>query len=500
MKRLRWARRLCLAAAAALLVLAIVGPSLAGAQTDQSNRPDYFVGVAAATGVHHEFDRATGGLSIAIESIYGQFPDGLSVFSTDYGRSRASTFYPGNTARALPGLLCSQTPGDFGPIPNPICAIPPYPFTVEALNPEGPPDATVLGGDVGGGGAPAAMTLSNAHAHADDNVVYSDSKVTGYDSTLGAGSSAAAASFTFRQQAAAIIQGPVAAAQVQPSAVDTVLVHVDSSEAHTHQSFEGSNLVVTANSIVKGVRMLGDAILIDSIQTTSRSTTDGKHEDHVTMGNVSVAGQPAVIDQNGISIVGNNLGNAIVSSLNDALKALLASSGSDVHLITPGTTPTLNSRAVNVTCTGGEADGVLFHAEVKTPQTPPDIYYTTIALGAACTNASAGGQKIESTDLFQTDVGAGGTGATVGVAEPSSPITSSATAAPAAATRTPRRTSAAPTTTRRTRGGLIGDLEADLRGAISNRFSLLYLASALAFVGLCLGSRIFVPARLPGGR
>src|SRR2546425_10074330 len=100
MRTLRWARRLCLAAAAALLVLAIIGPSLAGAQNDQG-RPDYFVGVAAATGVHHEFDRATGGLSVAIESFYGQFPDGLGVFSTDQGRSRASTFYPGHTERAL---------------------------------------------------------------------------------------------------------------------------------------------------------------------------------------------------------------------------------------------------------------------------------------------------------------------------------------------------------------------------------------------------------------
>ena len=65
--------------------------------------------------------------------------------------------------------------------------------------------------------------------------------------------------------------------------------------------------------------------------------------------------------------------------------------------------------------------------------------------------------------------------------------------------RAPRAPRAATTRARRA-SGLLGDLEADLRGAlITNRIALLYLAAVLAFVGLCLGSRIFVRARLPRG-
>jgi hypothetical protein len=43
-------------------------------------------------------------------------------------------------------------------------------------------------------------------------------------------------------------------------------------------------------------------------------------------------------------------------------------------------------------------------------------------------------------------------------------------------------------------GGLLDQLEADLIGAtISHRFELLYLAFAIAFVGVCLSSRLLVP-------
>jgi hypothetical protein len=46
----------------------------------------------------------------------------------------------------------------------------------------------------------------------------------------------------------------------------------------------------------------------------------------------------------------------------------------------------------------------------------------------------------------------------------------------------------------RGRTGGLGQLEADLIGAtISHRFELLYLALAIAFVGVCLSSRLLVP-------
>src|SRR5439155_4700170 len=139
---------------------------------------------------------------------------------------------------------------------------------------QGPNDSTAVGGAVGGSGAPASMTLSNAHAHADDNTAYTDALVTGYDSSS-PGASFSASSFAFRQQVATIVQGPLAAATVQPSAGDSVIAHVDSAEAHTRQAFEGNTLVVTASTKLKGVRLLGDNVHVDSIETTSLSKSDG---------------------------------------------------------------------------------------------------------------------------------------------------------------------------------------------------------------------------------
>jgi hypothetical protein len=44
------------------------------------------------------------------------------------------------------------------------------------------------------------------------------------------------------------------------------------------------------------------------------------------------------------------------------------------------------------------------------------------------------------------------------------------------------------------RRSLLGQLEGDLAGfSISHRFDLLYLAFALALVGVCLSSRLLVP-------
>jgi hypothetical protein len=42
--------------------------------------------------------------------------------------------------------------------------------------------------------------------------------------------------------------------------------------------------------------------------------------------------------------------------------------------------------------------------------------------------------------------------------------------------------------------------EAGLLGSTRHRIELLYLSFTLAFVGLCLGARLWLPARLPKHR
>src|SRR5205807_476663 len=85
----------------------------------------------------------------------------------------------------------------------------------------------------------------------------------------------AAAALAFRRQAASILHGPAAAAQVRPSAADGDAVRVDELTAHTRQSFDDSgSLVSIAESTLHGVHLLGGTISIRSIATTSVARVD----------------------------------------------------------------------------------------------------------------------------------------------------------------------------------------------------------------------------------
>src|SRR5205807_8750223 len=144
------------------------------------------------------------------------------------------------------------------------------------------------------------FTANSAVAHADNDKVSSDAIISGFDA--GGTSGTAAASLAFRRQAAVALRGPLAARDVQASPSDSAAVHVDSLESHTRGAFkDASTLAVTATALLKGVHLMGGAIAIDSVSVSSSFTTDGRstkdHQDKVTMGAVTVQGQPATIDQ-----------------------------------------------------------------------------------------------------------------------------------------------------------------------------------------------------------
>ena len=515
-RALRRVRRSCLGGAALFGMVALLGPTVAGADsTSGSARPDVFTGVAAATAIHQETNGKSG-IGPTSEPFYGSFPDGLSQLSSSGTLARGSTYWPGATINGLGGLLCVAgfTPG---------CGLPPFPLSAQTKG--SPSDArTPASQNLGGGGAPVSLAALSAAAHADPNLVSSDAVDGGY--TLGtsgggassaqAGQALAAASLGFRRQVAAITGGPQAASSVKPQATDGAVAQVASSESHTKQSFaanDPSTLVVHADTRLAGVDLLGGMIHLDSILTTSdyQANDHGtdKHVDHVTVHGVTAGGQPATIDQNGVTVGTRTQGGPILDAINSALQTALQASGSRVHLV--GDTSNPPQPIGGTGCGKGEADGLLLHLQADASQVPQgDVYFTNAILGSACTAATTSAQL--SSDLGGVGAGAGGTdlggsGAVLG--SPTSPdqsaSLSSSTGLPGTV-GTPGAPGSLATSSSGRRGthsprggsGFLGEIID--QALVAHRLDAVYLAFTLAFAGLFLGSRLLIPARLPRGR
>jgi hypothetical protein len=515
-RALRWVRRCCLGGAALFGMVALLGPTVAGAVNNSGGAPPaVFSGVAAATGIHQETNGQSG-IGPTSEPFYSSFPDGLSQFSASGLIARGSTYWPGATVNGLGGLLCVAgfTPG---------CGLPPFPLSAQTSG--SPPDAhTAASQNLGGGGAPVALTALGAAAHADPNLVSTDAVDGGYTfgtsgggaSSAQAGQALAAAALGFRRQVAAITHGPQAAAAVEPQATDGAIAMVTTAESHTRQSFapnDPSTLVVHAETRLAGVDLLGGMIHVDSILTTSdyQSNDHGtdKHVDHVNVNGVTAGGQPARIDQNGVTVGSNTQGGPILDAINSALQTALQASGSQVHVV--GDTSKPPQPIGGAGCGKGEADGLLLHLQANASQLPMgDVYFTNLTLGSACTAATTSAQ---SSDLGGaaagggTDVGSAGSttqgapaSADQGAALSSSaalPGTPGTPGTPGSlATSSPGRSGAH---TRSGGGsGFLGEIVD--QALVAHRLDTVYLAFTLAFAGLFLGSRLLVPARLPRGR
>jgi hypothetical protein len=474
-----------------------------------------FSGVAAATAIHQETNGKSG-IGPTSQPFYGSFPDGLSQFSASGLIARGSTYWPGATVNGLGGLLCVAgfTPG---------CGLPPFPLSAQTSG--SPPDAhTTVSQNLGGGGAPVTLTALSAAAHADPNMVSTDAVDGGY--TLGtggggassaqAGQALAAAALGFRRQVAAITNSPQAAAGVKPQATDGAVAMVASSESHTKQSFapdDPSTLVVHAETRLSGVDLLGGMIHVDSILTTSDYQTNDhgtdKHVDHVTVHGVTAGGQPATIDQNGVTVGSNTQGGPILDAVNSALQTALQASGSQLHLV--GETSNPPQPIGGAGCGKGEADGLLLHLQADASQVPMgDVYFTNITLGSACTAATTSAQSTDLggaggvTDLGSSDSATQGApaGADQGAALsssaalPGTPGTPGTPGSLAASSSSPGRRGGHPGS--RGGSGFFGEIVD--QALVAHRLDTVYLAFTLAFAGLFLGSRLLVPARLPRGR
>ena len=456
--------RLCFVAAGLLGLVGLVAPRVA-ADDAFTGRPAIFSGVAAASGIHETFDR-TSGLAVVGEPVWGNLADGSSTFAADDVYARASVLYPGRAVTKGPGLVCGQLPAS--PLQDAICNFS-FPLSVEAGN---QPDVIVdVPQPLGTPGSPARANALFAKAHADQTYVSTDAALSAFAS---AG------------------------------------VLVDSVAAHTRQAFDDKKnpglLTVTAVSELKGVDLAG-MVHIDSIVTTSIHKVDGlkvkSHKDRVVVGGVTVGGQPAEINQDGVTVTGSGQGRPALDALNSALQQALAAAKTKINLV--GVTPA-SAHGNDQPCGQGSAGGVQFYTEQDLSQVPQQggVFFANITLGQACTDAIASPARLgsEATDsqsgieIGTKGADAGGTAGATVAAGAASPGIAGTSAPSGVATGTSSEGSASPRSAARHFGGTATRFERQLRGAVvSHRLDILYLAFTLAFVGLCIGSRMLSASR-----
>ena len=499
MRMVRFARRLCFAIAAALTLLAAFGPTLARAVDDpDASRPTTWSGQAAASGVHQFFDSKHGVLPVS-QPFFGNLPDAQSDWGNYASDARASLYYPGPSGVNAVNLICDQVLSQiFNPkalppaLDAPLCnPAPTYPLYAQA-DPRRP-DVRVDTSQQVGSGFPATFTAVSAIAHAGRDNVTSDAVIAGLRS-IGL-PSVAPASLAFRRQAAVALHGPLAANSVTAQDTDVDAVRVDSITSRTSQKYDSNGaLVVHAETALKRVSLLGGNVQIASISSTSTSTTDGQnvntHDEHVTLGGVTVAGTPAAIDETGIHVDGNS--SAVNTQLNQALAQLFGATGTKIQLLTTNGSSQQGS-------VQSSAQGLLVYTEqlLQIPNAT-DTYFFEFSLGAVGTTATASAERGLGTALEAGGIGglepapatvSGATeAATPGSFSPGTP------AVPASSFNNTTRRPGGTTTRRAATGGVLQQLERDLRGAlISHRFDILYLALTAAAFGLVLSSRLLVP-------
>lgn len=286
----------------------------------------------------------------------------------------ASPLYPGDTASHLGTAIATFSPQ--------APAIPNYPIVAEANYPPAP-----------GFGQDAAFAAP---------------AVPG----VGAGSSASHAG----------PEGATADSQVNSVAmpVDAPLVSVASARTTNDVDLKEDSVVSTAEAHIGAIN-IGGVITIDGINAIATTSSDGKTPKPgaaLEIGKVSVAGQPAFIDADGIHLVGQQpVGSGVAPGVEALLQKTLKTDGLSIRAISPKTS---TENGVASADTGGvlitiertiPAVGVPGLAVPNVPPGTPDIpLHIEITLGGAQTTATATvvGADVEAastgTDLPGADV------------------------------------------------------------------------------------------------
>ena len=252
--------------------------------------------------------------------------------------------------------------------------------------------------------------------------------------------------------------------------------------------------LVKAEATLQGVHLAGDAIHIDTIAAESTSRTDGKgiadHDEHVTFAGVTVAGQPASIDNQGIHVGGPP---SSAKALTDALGAALKAMHIDITLASAEGDVKGSSGAKSVESSG---EGLILHLtqDVNIPNLTA-TYFATFTLGVVGTTATASADRGDAAAVEEG--GIGGLSAPSGSSdipgtpgEPASTFDIPGTPGSAGTLGSGSTGGNTASVLGVRRAGALDQLEAELR---NRRLDLVYIGFTLAFVGVCLSSRLLVP-------
>jgi len=279
---------------------------------------------------------------------------------------------------------------------------------------------------------------------------------------------------------------------------DPTVLWVEGAISRTDQKIDAQGvLVVTAQSKLSGVSVVGGLVKIGSIVSTSTATDDGHGKRtagaDVEVTGVTVAGFPAQITEDGLVINAPTGLGPIKQQVQQAANQLLATLGVRISLL-----DNVETTDDGTGLARAQAPGLLVEVTTHADGIPPvpgplgDIdlngeYVGTLQLGES--GAAAGAANFEDEvfspapvdSSFDAPVDAGFVPADPGVvADESAPT--DALPAPAPASEAPSQQ----------------QLLRRVVDTFGGRMGLLYLAFGLSVLGLCLMPRFTLPARLPG--
>lgn len=269
------ALRARLGRAAAILAVGLAAGGSVGLVPAAAAAPTYyFEGQTTATAVHLTLTQKPASSLITASLVDDAAGFAASSYdSSGSSEGQAAAFYPGSLVVQGPQLLCDDV---FGSDPFPACpaAPPAYPLLADASYPRSK-DAHADSNQSPVGSGPFVVTPARSDAQADAGGNH--------------GSTAAGSLSLLAGSPAAVTVGAAAAQSTLRATADGITVHVEST--------------------VEDVTIAG-MVHIASVHTSDDVTvrSSGQPVDHpsVVVSGVTVAGQPASIDNDGVHVAGQN--------------------------------------------------------------------------------------------------------------------------------------------------------------------------------------------------
>jgi hypothetical protein len=449
--------RLAVHAAAAVFIagIAVVATgSGAGAASGSAQRPDSYGGDAVAATAEYRVDRAPEPFPVN-DPFHSWVPyAGTSIDSSGNAQSVASSVYPGPGFLGVPDAICVLANGGCSNIPG--GGPPKYPDYAQAQYPTNPDDSAQLAQKPFPGTGPFEATPNDVTAHADPNKV----EATSVDASSG---------------------------------FDKV-VSVQSSYAHSLQTFQGARLVMTAESVLKGIDIGGGALHINQVHSLVTASINGsgvsKASAVTTISGATAGGQAVTIDSSGVHVGSTGDNGQVQQAVNKAL-ANLAAAGVKVRSL--GTQKLVKTHNVQGACNGLL---ITFRRPVKLPTSQIPLvgsagngtYFGSVTIGGAGINAYAspaqpfGGITVPSTPPVSASAPAPPAGTSRGSTPATQPQSTPTGQQPAVAGSTPQQKNVA--------------LPIDLTNKRLKTLALVLLGYPLLVL---IGAPLRAPARLPRG-